>query len=481
MSVLSRRQWVGRIGAGLLLPAVPMGGWLLPGAAAAQARLPAGSTSIAPMIERVAPGVVGISTGGRQAERNPLLNDPVFREFFEELQRRGKGGGQAGQPAPPPLQPSGSGVIIDAAQGIVWTNHHVIEGASRLAVVLNDRRELEATLVGSDAATDIAVLRVRPERLTAVRLGNSDTVRVGDFVSAIGNPFGLGQTVTIGVVSALGRGLDPGAVQEYIQTDAAINPGNSGGALVSMDGELLGINTAILTGGQGNRGNIGIGFAVPTALAREVAAQILKHGEVRRGRIGLQVGEVTPQLAQQAGLAQIAGAVVTEVVRNSPAERAGVRSGDLIERVNGRAVMTGSQFRNRVALVPVGATVEVAVRRGTSTVALRMQVEPVQTQQQQQRQPQPSQAPPSPTEPQPGPATAGLTLSASPGGVLVSALDASNPLHAAGVRAGDVLLVVNGEAVDNVQTGLRLLAAPGAKTLSVLRGDAKLRLRAAGP
>ncbi len=491
MAFLSRRQLVGRFGAGLLLPAVSVAGvpltGLAPGSAAAQARLPSGSTSIAPMIERVAPGVVGISTGGRQAERNPLLNDPVFREFFEELQRRGKGGQGGpggGQPAPPPLQPSGSGVIVDAAQGIVWTNHHVIEGASRLAVVLNDRRELEATLVGSDAATDIAVLRVRPDRLTAVRLGNSDAVRVGDFVSAIGNPFGLGQTVTIGVVSALGRGLDPGAVQEYIQTDAAINPGNSGGALVSMDGELLGINTAILTGGQGNRGNIGIGFSVPTALAREVAAQILRHGEVRRGRIGLQVGEVTPQLAQQAGLAQIAGAVVTEVVRNSPAERAGVRAGDLIERVNGRAVATGSQFRNRVALVPVGETVEVAVRRGTTTVAMRMQVEPVQQGQQAQQQQRPPQTTPSPAEPQPpaaSPATAGLTLNASPGGVLVSALDASSPLHSAGVRAGDVLLVVNGEAIDNVQEGLRLLAAPGAKTLSVLRGDAKLRLRVAGP
>ena len=465
MALLSRRAF-GALGVGLFVPTA-----LYMGPATAQTRLPGAGASIAPMIERVAPGVVGISTGGRQPERNPLLNDPVFKEFFEELQRRGKGG-QGGQAGPPPLQPSGSGVIVDATQGIVWTNHHVIEGAGRLVVVLNDRRELDATLVGTDPATDIAVLRVRPERLTAVRLGNSEAVRVGDYVSAIGNPFGLGQTVTLGVVSALGRGLQPDAVQEYIQTDAAINPGNSGGALVSLDGELLGINTAILTGGQGNRGNIGIGFAVPTALAREVADQILKFGEVRRGRVGLQVGEVTPQLAQQAGLAQIAGAIVTEVARNSSAERAGVRVGDIIERVNGRPVATGSQFRNRVALVPVGEVLQISARRGAASVDVRLPVEPLAAAPQRT-----AAAPGAPGQTGPGPHAAGLAVAATTDGGVVSALEAGSPLHAAGVRPGDVMLAVEGQAVDSPQTLLRLLSAPGAKTLSVLRGDSKLRLR----
>ena len=454
-----------------VLGSLVIASWL--GAAHAQTPARPGTVrlSIAPMIDAVSAGVVGVSTARAQADRNPLLDDPVFKDFLEERRRRGKSG--TNDPfAPPSLEPSGSGVIVDAAQGIVWTNHHVIEGAGRLAVVLSDRRELEATLVGSDPATDIAVLRVKPERLTAVRLGDSDAVRVGDFVSAIGNPFGLGQTVTVGIVSALGRGLDRGSFEEFIQTDAAINPGNSGGALVSMEGELIGINTAILTGGEGNRGNIGIGFAVPTSVAREVAAQILRHGEVQRGRVGLQVGEVSQEIASRLGLARISGALVTEVAQNSPAARAGLRAGDVIEGMNGRDVATGSHFRNRLGLVPVGSTLELAVRRPGEALAFRMQVEPVRTAVAAAGQRPRAEASSS--------LLAGLSLADGQGGAIISSLAAGSPLHAAGLRTSDLIIAVNAEPVENAEKCRRMLSAAGAKAISVMRGDSKLRFRLSG-
>src|SRR5690606_15540101 len=242
--------------------------------------------SLAPVLKQVTPAVVNISTfTTRSVQQNPLLNDPVFRHFF-----RIPPGAQ--MPQQRRTQSAGSGVIIDIANGTVVTNHHVVDGADEINVGLQDGRTLKAKLVGSDPDVDIAVLKIEPKNLTALTLTNGDTAEVGDFVIAIGNPFGLGQTVTTGVVSALGRtGLGIEGYENFIQTDASINPGNSGGALVNLRGELIGINTAIIAPGGGN---VGIGFAIPSSMVRNSVDQILKHGEVKRGQLGVVIQDLVP-------------------------------------------------------------------------------------------------------------------------------------------------------------------------------------------
>src|SRR5919108_1174369 len=255
--------------------------------------------SLAPMLGQVTPAVVNIATEGRvQMRQNPLLEDPFFRFFFDFPD----------QPLERKTQSLGSGVIVDAERGLVITNNHVIANADQIAVNLRDGRKLEAKLVGADPETDIAVIRVSPtQRLIALSMADSNQLKVGDFVVAIGNPFGLGQTVTSGIVSALGRsGLGIEGYEDFIQTDASINPGNSGGALVDLRGELVGINTAIFASGGGN---IGIGFAVPINMARQVMDQLVRYGEVKRGRIGIALQELTPELAQAMGINRTEGAL----------------------------------------------------------------------------------------------------------------------------------------------------------------------------
>lgn len=439
--------------------------------------------SLAPIVDAVTPGVVGISVAQQRTASNPLLNDPAFRRFFEESESdRGRGPGRRGSSAEPDeVRPAGSGVVIDAQQGLVLTNHHVIQGASRIVVVLKDRREVVAQLVGSDAGTDLAVLRIRADRLSAVKIGDSDSTRVGDFVIAVGNPFGLGQTVTSGIVSALGRGISPEGYEDYIQTDAAINPGNSGGALVNLRGELIGINTAILSGsgsGGGSGGNIGIGFAVPTSMAREVVAQIAKHGEVKRGRIGIQLSEVTQEVAQQRGLAGIAGAVVREVTRGSSAERAGVHTNDIVLQINGRPVRTSSDLRNRVALIPVGGTAEMHLWRDGKPTVVRVAVEPITAEQvaatQESGRPQGGSG----GAPQASGAAAlqGMRLSGGRDGLVVSSVTAGSSAHTAGFRDGDVVLSVDREPVNTVQELTARMARSGSKVITILRGESKLRL-----
>ena len=247
--------------------------------------------TLAPIVNEVTPAVVNISVISRSApEENPLFRDPFFRRFFnlpDKPQRQ--------------EQSAGSGVIVDARRGYVITNHHVIRNAEQVLVTLKDRRQFPAKLVGTDPGTDIAVLQIEAEGLSAIRIGDSDTLQVGDYVIAIGNPFGIGQTVTSGIVSALGRsGLSPEGYEDFIQTDASINPGNSGGALVNLRGELVGINSAII-GPAG--GNVGIGFAVPSNMMRAVSNQIARFGEVRRGRLGIEMAELTPALSKKLGVA----------------------------------------------------------------------------------------------------------------------------------------------------------------------------------
>jgi Do/DeqQ family serine protease len=322
-------------------------------------------TTLAPMLARITPGVVNIAVRGRVREQNPLLQDPFFRRFFNLPQN---------QQAPErETQATGSGVIVDAAHGYVVTNGHVVENATRIEVTTKDNRRMVARLIGRDPDTDIAVLQIPAENLTAVPMGDSDRLQVGDFVLAIGNPFGLGQTVTSGIVSALGRsGLGIEGYEDFIQTDASINPGNSGGPLVNLQGECVGINTAILAPGGGN---IGIGFAVPINMVRRVMEQLIRYGEVKRGRIGVAIQDLTPDLAQAMSTSHTTGAVIARVDPGSPAERAGLRSGDLVVAVNGVPVRSGTQLRNTIGLTRIGNDVDLTIDRKGSEYSVPVHVE----------------------------------------------------------------------------------------------------------
>ncbi len=329
--------------------------------AAAQIMTPDGQVpTLAPLLKKVTPGVVNISTRSKVRLENPLLRDPAFRRFFEDpLFRRFFQLPE--KPAEREIQSAGSGVIVDARRGHLLTNHHVVARADEILVTLKDGRRLKARVLGSDPQTDIAVLAVEPNGLMALTMGDSDKLEVGDFVIAIGNPFGLGQTVTSGIVSALGRrGLGLEGYEDFIQTDASINPGNSGGALVDLRGRLIGINTAIL-GPMG--GNIGIGFAVPINMARAVLAQILAYGEVRRGQLGVLIQDLTPDLAEGFKLERSDGAVITEVVPGSAAEAAGLRAGDVVIALDGEPVRDAADLRNEIGLLPPGERVKLEVLR----------------------------------------------------------------------------------------------------------------------
>jgi Do/DeqQ family serine protease len=311
-------------------------------------------TSVADVVGRITPGVVGIAVRGEVRENNPLAQDPLFRQFFNF----------PNQPVERETEAVGSGVIVDAARGYVLTNNHVVENATNIEVTTKDNRRFNARLIGRDPATDIAVLQIPAENLTSVPMGDSDRLRVGDFVLAIGNPFGLGQTVTSGIVSALGRtGLGIEGYEDFIQTDASINPGNSGGALVDLYGRLIGINTAILAP---EGGNVGIGFAVPINMARNVMDQLIEHGQVRRGRIGVAIQDLTPDLARALGTTHTEGALITRVEPDSPAERAGLRSSDLVVAANGAPINSAADLRNRIGLMPIGQEVALTVDRGTA-------------------------------------------------------------------------------------------------------------------
>ena len=305
--------------------------------------------SIAPVVSRVTPGVVGISVRGRVREDNPLLQDPLFRRFFNLQQ----------QPIERETQATGSGVIVDAAQGYVLTNSHVTENGNSIEVTTKDNRRFKARLIGRDPDTDIAVLQISGSNLTAVPMGDSDRLQVGDFVLAIGNPFGLGQTVTSGIVSALGRSPGIEGYEDFIQTDASINPGNSGGPLVDLQGRIVGINTAIVAP---SGGNVGIGFAVPINMARQVMDQLISYGEVKRGRIGVAIQDLTPDIAQALGTTRTEGAVIARVEPGSPAERAGLRTNDLVVAVNGAPIHSGAELRNRVGLSRIGDAVDLTHR-----------------------------------------------------------------------------------------------------------------------
>jgi len=302
-------------------------------------------------VQRAAPSVVNIFTSKEiRSQRHPLLNDPIFRRFFgdqlpDEAQRAAS---------------LGSGVIV-SANGFVLTNHHVVEAADEIEVALPDGKKLLAKVVGNDPETDLAVLRVNAENLPAITFGSSDALKVGDVVLAIGNPFGVGQTVTGGIVSALGRtGLGINTFENFIQTDAAINPGNSGGALIDAGGNLVGINTAIFSR---SGGSMGIGFAIPVSTAKAVLEQIVKSGSVTRGWIGVEVQEITPALAESFKLGAQRGALIAGVLRGGPADKAGVKPGDVLVDVQGKPVADPTAMLNLIAALPPGSPTKVKLKR----------------------------------------------------------------------------------------------------------------------
>ncbi len=323
--------------------------------------------SLAPMLVDVQPAIVNISTTTKiRAQENPLLQDPFFRRFYNLPEQRQR-----------PSSSLGSGVIVNAKAGYVITNHHVIDKADEITVTTKDGRELQAELVGSDAASDVAVIKVKGKDLTQINFGVSDDLRVGDFVVAIGSPFGLSQTVTSGIVSALGRsGLGIEGYEDFIQTDASINPGNSGGALVNLRGELVGINTAILSRGGGS---VGIGLSIPIDMVKSLMEQLLEHGEIKRGLLGVRMQDLTPSLADAFGISGEKGAVVSEVIPGSAAEDNGILEGDVIVKFDSTHVESSSDLRNAVGLLRPGTSATVEFYREGKLKSVKVKIKEFDT------------------------------------------------------------------------------------------------------
>jgi Do/DeqQ family serine protease len=398
--------------------------------------------SLAPMLKLVNPAVVNISTfSTRQARQSPLMNDPFFRHFFES---------QRQQQPQQRSSSAGSGVIVNAQKGIVMTNHHVIEKADEIQVSLIDGRNFKAKLLGSDPDLDIAILQINANNLQEVKLADSSRVQVGDFAVAIGNPFGLGQTVTTGIVSALGRsGLGLKGYENYIQTDASINPGNSGGALVDLAGRLIGINSAIIAP---SGGNVGIGFAIPVNMAKASIQQILKHGEVRRGQIGVSIQDITDQLRQAFNLRNgQQGVLVTGVGNNTPAQQAGLQSGDIITAVDGKKTNSGNSLRSQIGIKNIGDKVKLSVLREGRNRSFKLTVG------------NPQQFSSTGTNSQNDnalhPLLAGARFSPSRNsdGVFVSALQNNSMAEYNGLEAGDLIIRTNKRKVRNLKEFINAL------------------------
>ena len=424
-----------------------------------------GLPTLAPLLAEVTPAVVNISVESRQtADLNPLFNDPFFRRFFDM------------QPLPQQPQPrnqmsAGSGVIFNADEGYVLTNHHVVENGDRIVVTLKDRRQFDAELIGSDPGTDIALLKIDPTDLTALDLGDSDRLQVGDYVLAIGNPFGLGQTVTSGIVSALGRsGLNIEGYEDFIQTDASINPGNSGGALVTLDGRLVGINTAIIAP---SGGNVGIGFAVPANMANAVVDQLIEFGEVQRGQLGVMIQDFTPDLAEALGIESGAGAVITQVETDSAAEAAGLRPGDVIVSVDGRSVAGSADLRSQIGLKRLGREIEIGVIRDGQTLTLKAtlrkgaQLDARGGERGAGRLSGAELRDLQPSDP----------LYGDVSGVVIAQVDADSRAARSGLQAGDIILAANRIPVASVaELRQQLAAIDGALALTIQRGSARIFL-----
>jgi Do/DeqQ family serine protease len=426
---------------------------------AASAQLPSNVPSLAPMIERISPAVVNISVSGSVEVDNPLAQDEFFRRFFDFDQapdgRR-------------EVEAAGSGVIVDAKQGYILTNHHVVENAEKITVTLSDNRSLAAKVVGSDAGSDLAVLKVTGHELIDMPLGDSNKLRVGDYVVAIGNPFGFSNTVTSGIVSALGRsGINRDAYEDFIQTDASINPGNSGGALVNLNGELVGINSAIISR---SGGNIGIGFAIPVNMVRSIMDQLISYGSVSRGLLGVNISDVTPELAETYALRDNSGALVAAVSPNSAAERAGIQINDVIVSINEHRVQNSGSLKATVGLLRPGEEVQVGLIRdgkeqkvtavlgelSTATAATTEAEEPEETAQ---------------LDPVFEGAEIVDNTSGSVPGLLVARVDPGSAAAERGLRPGDVITKVNRMRVRNLDEASQIIDGARSIILEVQRGN----------
>ncbi len=441
MSTKFRLLW-----AAVLLPMAAIGAAALPDELGGQPM-----PSLAPLVKKVAPAVVNIRVSQTVTTRSPFSDD-TFRRFF-------------GIPDEREVASAGSGVIIDAENGYILTNHHVVENADEIQISLINEVSLDAEVVGSDAATDIAVIKVDPQNLVELPIGNSDDVEVGDFVIAIGNPFGLGHTVTSGIVSALGRtGISSNGYEDFIQTDASINPGNSGGALVNMNGELIGINSVIISR-TGN--NVGIGFAVPSAIARSIMRQILDFGEVRRGLLGVTITTIDKESANALGAEVDSGALVSNIEPGSAAEKAGLHVDDIIIGVDDKKIDDSRDLINAIGLKGSGEEVGIEfVRDGKSRSVTAILG----------RQTLSSSAG---IEIHPGldGALFAASSTATLGGVDVTDVEPGSPAAQRGLRSGDVIIAVNRRPVQDLRE-LRAVAQ-GNRILFLLvrRGDRQLMLQ----
>jgi Do/DeqQ family serine protease len=411
--------------------------------------------SLAPMVKRASPSVVNIATRGtikeKPGQRNPLMDDPFFKRFFDAP--------PDSKPRERQFQSAGSGVIVDAKNGYIITNHHVVENASEITITLLDNRSFTAKVVGSDEGADIAVLQAKQPNLVPMPLGDSAHLEVGDFVVAIGNPFGLQHTVTAGIVSALGRsGINPEGYEDFIQTDASINPGNSGGALVNLKGELVGINSAILSG---SGGNIGIGFAIPVNMVKGVMEQLIKYGQVKRGILGVNIYNVTPEIAKEFGLTESTGALVAGVAQGSSAERAGIKTGDIITSINGIVMKSASELRNSIGMLRVGDKVEIGLLRDgkplkvTALIAERSEAEMANA-----------------VDIAQGLEGAELADAPAGGGVLVRSVQDGSPASQAGIKTNDLIVGVGRTPVSNTKSFREAAKGANVLVLNVRRGSA---------
>src|ERR1700719_4641020 len=409
--------------------------------------------SLAPMVKRASPSVVNIATRGtikeKPGQRNPLMYDPFFRRFFDTP--------PDSKPRERQFQSAGSGVIVDSKNGYIITNHHVVENASEITITLLDNRSFAAKVIGSDEGADIAVLQAKQPSLIATALGDSARLEVGDYVVVIGNPFGLQHTVTAGIVSALSRtGINPEGYEDFIQTDASINPGNSGGALVNLRGELVGINSAILSR---TGGNIGIGFAIPVNMVKGVMDQLIKYGQVKRGVLGVNIYNVTPDIAKEFGLTESSGALVAGVVQGSAADRAGVKTGDIITSINGTPMKDATELRNTIGMLRIGDKVEIGLlrdgkpRKVTALIAERSDLETANAVEINKR-------------------LAGAELGDAPdgGGVQVKAVQEGSPAAQNGLRANDLIVGVGRTPVANIKGVKAAAKNANVLVLNVRRG-----------
>ncbi|NNC77274.1 MAG: DegQ family serine endoprotease [Woeseiaceae bacterium] len=410
--------------------------------------------SLAPLVEQTTPAVVNIRVRQTLSSQQPFADD-AFRRFFGLPEGRGSR----------QVASAGSGVIVDAVKGYILTNHHVVDRADEIQISLYDGQLLDAEVIGSDAATDIAVLKVDADNLSEMPIGNSDSVRVGDFVIAIGNPFGLGHTVTSGIVSAIGRtGIGEG-LEDFIQTDASINPGNSGGALVNMNGELVGINSAIISR---TGGNVGIGFAVPTRIASSIMNQILDFGEVRRGLLGVSISPIDAEAAKALNASVDSGALITEVVPQSAAEKAGLAVQDIIIEVDDKKINNARELSNAIGLMTAGDKVKIRYIRNGETRTARAElgqrvatlIEGADIH-----------------EGLVGAQFASNSVATTRGGIAVTAVEQDSPAAQRGLREGDVIIQVNRRNVRTMADLIGIASENSILFLLVQRGDRQLMLQ----